>query len=92
MSTKTEYLERTILELGTDLYRLRSRMDLIEREATMYKDVLLSLKGLLDEKGLISCDEFEEAVALDRHLAKLTASANDSSFPQYDAPLKKAVN
>lgn len=91
MAAKIEHLERTVLELGTEIYRVKHRMDTMERENTYFQDLILSLRSLLDEKGIINTEEFDEAVAIDRILAKQNA-ASDGLAMGLVTDIKKAIN
>ena len=91
MSGKADQLERAILELGSEIFRVKHRMDEVEKSNNTYKQVFLSLKIMLDEKGIISADDFDEAIALDRILNLQSASQNDLMSSLSD-DLKKVVN
>ncbi len=91
MSEKVDQLERTILELGSEIFRVKHRMDEVEKSNNTYKQVFLSLKLMLDEKGIISADDFDEAIALDRILNLQSSSKNELMNALSD-DLKKVVN
>lgn len=91
MSVKVEQLERTILELGSEIFRVKHRMDEVEKSNNTYKQVFISLKLMLDDKGIISADDFDEAIALDRILNLQNSSQNDLLSSLSD-DLKKVVN
>ncbi len=91
MSIKLDHLERTVLEHGTEIYRVRHRMDLIEKENSYYQEVFICLRKMLDEKGMISLEDFDEAVHLDRILRRQSAT-NGDVMPFADNDLKKAIN
>ncbi len=91
MSDKADQLERTILELGSEIFRVKHRMDEVEKSNNTYKQVFLSLKVMLDEKGIISADDFDEAIALDRILNLQSSSKNELMIALSD-DLKKVVN
>ena len=92
MSAKLDHLERTVLELGTEIYRIRHRMDLIDQDNSHYQQIFLSLRKILDEKGLIGMDDFDDAVALDRILARQSPSQGEIQGLLTGDDLKKAVN
>jgi hypothetical protein len=60
--TKTEKLENTLLELGTELYRLRNQVTGLLDFKKGVEDSLSGLKALLDEKGIIDRDDFDMAI------------------------------
>lgn len=92
MSAKLDHLERTVLELGTEIYRIRHRMDLIDQDNSHYQQIFLSLRKILDEKGLIALEDFDDAVALDRILARQNHSQGELQGLFTAEDLKKAVN
>jgi hypothetical protein len=92
MQSKLEYLERTILELGSQLYRVKHQMDEISKTNSGYRDLFIGLKRLLDDKGLISAEDFEDAVALEKILNLQNAAANHESVNAFAEELKKVVN
>lgn len=92
MSAKLDHLERTVLELGTEIYRIRHRMDLIDQDNSHYQQIFLSLRKILDEKGLIAIEDFDDAVALDRILARQSHSQGELQGLLTGDDLKKAVN
>jgi hypothetical protein len=91
MSQKLDVLERTVLELGTELYRFKHRIDVFEKENQYFRDLFVSLRGLLDEKGFVSKEDFDEAVAIDKILAKQANSLQDLPLAMPE-DLKKAIN
>ena len=92
MSGKIDHLERTILELGAEVFRVKHRMDEVERSNTSYKQVFMSLKKLLDDKGIISTEDFEDVVALDSILGSQQSSQNSELLQVLSDNLKKVVN
>lgn len=92
MQSKLEYLERTILELGSQLYRVKHQIDEMSKINSGYRDLFISLKRLLDEKGLISTEDFEEAVALDKILNLQSAGTGQDGSNVFAEELKKVVN
>jgi hypothetical protein len=63
-SEKLQQLERTILDLGSELYRLKSEISTVKGYHENFVDIVDGLKKILDEKGLISLEDFESAVEL----------------------------
>lgn len=61
---RIEQLERTVLELGTEIYRLRSEVGAAKNSHENFLEIIKGLKLILDEKGLISVEDFENAVEL----------------------------
>jgi hypothetical protein len=67
-------------------------MDEMSKANSSYRDIFISLKRLLDEKGLISAEDFEEAVALDKILNVQSAANNHDGVSVFADELKKVVN
>lgn len=59
-----EKLERALMDLGAEIYALRSESHQIKESHDHILDVMKGLKGILDEKGLIHEDDFDNAVDL----------------------------
>ena len=64
MDNRIEHLENTILELGTELFKLKSTLTTITLQNESFMHMIKGLKNILDEKGLIASADFEEAVDL----------------------------
>ena len=62
--TKVELLERTVLELGTELFNLKGMVAKTQESHEQFVTIIKGLKQLLDEKGLITRDDFDAAVEL----------------------------
>jgi hypothetical protein len=62
--TRIEMLERTVLELGAELFQMKSTVNKSEQSHEQFLALLKGLKRLLDDKGLITLDDFEAAVEL----------------------------
>ena len=92
MSVKLDHLERTVLELGTEIYRVKHRMDLVEKENSYYQEIFTSLRKALDEKGIISLEDFDEAIQLDRILQRQALSSADFMPSLMESDIKKAIN
>jgi len=92
MQSKIEHLERTILELGAQVYRTKHQVDELMRINAGYLEVFASLKRLLDDRGVISADDFEDAVAIDKILKTQASSSNVDALGVFADELKKVVN
>lgn len=57
-------LERTVLELGTELFKVKGEVISLKDYHTNFVDIVDGLKKILDEKGLINTEDFEAAVEL----------------------------
>ncbi len=83
---RMDMLERTVLELGTELYNMKGQV-LKNREAhVQFVALIKGLKTLLDEKGLITPDDFDSAV----ELGQVTERINnpDHGHSDLDKPKK----
>lgn len=69
-SEKMELLERSVMELGSEVYGLRSTITRGRQQVEEVLSVFQGLKQLLDEKGLITLEDFEAAVALGEVIEK----------------------
>ena len=62
--SRLELLERTVLELGAEMFALKRKVDEGQDSYEKLLAVLNGLKQLLDEKGLITLEDFESAIEL----------------------------
>ncbi len=60
--TKEEKIENTLLEFGTEVFRMKSQISGLIDFKQSVEESLKGLKVLLDEKGVIDRDDFEMAV------------------------------
>jgi len=75
---KLEMLERAVLELGTELYNLKGGVAKSQATQDHFVKVHRGLKQLLDEKGLITCDDFDAAIELGQALETFASQAEHS--------------
>ena len=61
---KVSQLERTILELGSEIFRIKTEVFSLKTNQENFFEVMKGLKMILDEKGVISSDDFDGAVDL----------------------------
>jgi regulator of replication initiation timing len=92
MNAKLDHLERTILELGAEIFQVKHRVDEVERSNTQYQQIFSSLKKLLDDKGIISSEDFDEIVDLDKILKLQSSSQGSDIMSVLSDDLKKVVN
>ncbi len=81
MATTTNQLEQTVLELGVELYRLKSDINRIQESNEQFLRMVKGLKAILDEKGIIEADDFEAAVDI--------ASAVAAATPPHDPTMER---
>jgi len=87
---KVDQLERTILELGAEIFRLKTEITELK---TNYSDIQGSIKGLkefLDDKGIIMSEDFETTVQVSSMLA--LDHESDHLTNQEMERLKKSVH
>lgn len=81
---RLEQLERTVLELGTELYRLKNEIGSARSAHNHFLEVMKGLKMILDEKGLISLEDFENAVDLGNAISGGSNHHEYSSHEDHD--------
>ncbi len=64
VKSRMDMLERTVLELGSELYNMKGQVQKNQETHVQFVLLIKSLKTLLDEKGLITPDDFDSAVEL----------------------------
>lgn len=75
---KMQLLENSLMELGTELYRLKSELKSVTDFNTRLVKTLSGLKAMLDEKGLVPADDFDAASELNDIMNALqTAQTQD---------------
>lgn len=82
---KLELLERTVLELGAEIFRIKTEMSDMKTHHAKFVETMKGLKELLDEKGMIHAEDFDAAVDLGTAIS-LDKPQHDPSF---DAELEK---
>lgn len=65
---RMDMLERAVLELGTELYNLKGSILKSAESHEQFLSIIKGLKQLLDEKGLITLEDFDAAVQLGQAL------------------------
>ncbi len=82
-------LERTLLELGTELFRIKSDINSLRSFNNNFIEIMKGLQNILDEKGLISADDFEGAIDLGQAISSIN-QVNDLSFDDQLERIKKS--
>jgi hypothetical protein len=62
-------LERTVLELGTEIYRMKGDVGSLKMYHEKFIEIVGGLKQILDEKGLVNHEDFDAAIELGNALA-----------------------
>lgn len=63
-NSRIELLERSIMELGADLITVKSSMNKYKKSHSHLLQIFKGLKQLLDEKGLVTLEDFDSAVEI----------------------------
>lgn len=61
MENRMDQLEYTVMELGTEIFRLKSQLSDMSEFQDKVSRTLKSLRDLIDEKGMITEDDFDSA-------------------------------
>lgn len=83
-------LERALLELGTELSQMRTEIVALRGTNNHFIEVMKGLKNILDEKGLITCEDFDNAIELGQAIASTRSPAYDFSLEEELNRLKKS--
>jgi regulator of replication initiation timing len=87
---KLDQLERTILELGAEIFRLKTELTDIKSTNSQFHLTLNGLKDILDDKGIIMSEDFEASVEVNSMLS--SERENDFITDQEIEKLKKSVH
>lgn len=88
VKTKMSKLEHTILELGTEVFSLKSSLEKSKESQENLIAVFNGVKQLLNEKGLVTVDDFEAAVELGEALESVDLFRNNQILGEMEK-LKK---
>ncbi len=86
VKSRMDMLERTVLELGTELYNMKGRVEKNQETHVKFVALIKGLKTLLDEKGLITPDDFDAAVELGEVVERI--NTQDHGQSDLDKPKK----
>ncbi len=75
LQVKLEMLERAVMELGTELFNLKGTMAKNQESHSQFLATVKGLKQILDEKGLITGEDFEAAVELGQAIEHFNSQA-----------------
>ena len=81
---KLEMLERAVLELGTELYNIKAGVAKNQAAHDQFVKVIRGLKQLLDDKGLITGDDFDAAVELGQAIETFGSHAEHSHYQELE--------
>lgn len=77
---KIKQLERTVMELGTEVFRNRNELTHLKKYHENFVKIIHGLKHMLDEKGMISMEDFDDAIELGEAVAMPTAAETSIEF------------
>lgn len=60
MDDKIEQLEYTLMELGTEVFRLKSKMSEMQDQQATFNRIFTELREIIGAKGVITSADFEE--------------------------------
>jgi hypothetical protein len=72
---KVRKMERALLELGSDIFRLKTTMYDLQTNHEKFVKIIEGLRLILDEKGVILEDDFDSAVDLKNAVSGLQCNA-----------------
>jgi len=89
---RIKQLERTLMELGTEVFKNKNEILHLKSYHENFIKIVDGLKKIMDEKGLITIEDFEGAVELGEAIAStsMTNTPYDPSLDQEIERLKKA--
>lgn len=84
-ASKLELLERTVLELGAEIFRVKTELSDMKDFNQKFISTMKGLKELLDEKGMIHGEDFDAAIELGSALNVEKPQVD----PSFDVELEK---
>ncbi len=90
MRARMDLLERTVMELGSELYAMRSAQEKNRAGHDQFLSILKGLKQLLDEKGLITHEDFDAAVELGEAIERFNTQNETAQIHAQHEKAKKA--
>lgn len=60
MDTRVDQLEYTVMELGTEVFRLKSEISNMTQIQKQMVKALQKFKAVIDDQGMISLEDFEK--------------------------------
>lgn len=84
IKAKMEMFERTVLELGTEVFGMKGTLGRMRDSHEQFLGILRGLKQLLDEKGLITLDDFDAAVDLGEALERFNKQGEHAVYMEVE--------
>lgn len=86
-ANRLSQLEQTIMELGTEMFRIKHEVSQMTEFHEKFVRIMKGLRSILDDKGVITTDDFDAAVELGEALA--TPGRGESQVMQEIEKIKK---
>ncbi len=90
MKVRIEDLEVTILELGSEVFKLKHALTSLSLQNQNFMHIIASLKTMLSDKGVISEEDFDEAIDLGAVSEVLQKFSDPESELSHRSMVKKA--
>lgn len=87
---KLDLIERGILDLGTELFHLRQKISEMTNFQEDFVRSMMGLKEVLDEKGLLSKEDFDDAINLESIIKQINNRVEIAADPQFKKHKKVA--
>lgn len=91
-TTKMAQLEHTVMELGAEIFRLKTQIATFHEQYGQNVKAMKALRGLLDDKGVITSDDFDLAIDLSAMMDDITAQSEMSMGDMALEEFKKNVH
>lgn len=90
MDNKLNSLEQTIMELGTEIYRLRSDLTVLKEDSDKYRALLGTIKRVLDDKDIVTIEDFD--LLLNEHELNSFEREGDAATERELSRFKKSTH
>lgn len=82
---RIDQLEHSLMELGAEMYQLRQRLFTISEQQDNYLKVLKQLQNILNEKGVIDEEDFEDSMKLELNMLPHD-EFDDNDMEEFEIP------
>ena len=89
MTDRLEQIEFTLMELGSEVFQLKHQLLDAQEKQDQLIQALKGFKSILDEKGLITAEEFENQIQLDNLTG---AFGEDGELDPFDKVAKRETH
>lgn len=84
MDNRLEQLEYTVMELGTEIFRLKSQLNDMTDKHSQLNGLVSTIKNILDEKGVLEAEDLDLSVSLGEFDAECEDGNLDIDTPTSD--------